>query len=267
MLLAEIRGKRLEAARNFEDYLTSTVFGHLRYIALGLFWDDLFTRAKGLPGLDGQELSLGRLLADADCLPSVYSRLQTHFWSFHPSHGEPDLILVFSGDGLPPLVLLIEVKLRSEKSGTGDNDQLAKYLRILNDLDAVGIHVPAETHRYLVYLTPQDSIVELLASADCSDDPVTQRHRLFRLQWQDVLEVAKSPRHHDQEPTSLILNDIAAFLREWGLEYFGGMSRQNGLPLFEGSLGSFYRPKISGFQGLTYEPGLELIETKEGIWV
>ena len=267
MLLAEIHGKRLEATRNSEDYLTSTVFGHLRYIAPGLFWDELFTRAKGILGLDGQEVSLGQRLADTGCLPSVYSRLQAYFWSKHQSHGEPDLILVFSGAELPPLVLLIEVKLRSEKSGTGDNDQLAKYLRILDDLNAVGIHVPVGAHRYLVYLTPQDSKAELLASAGCSEDPVTQRHRLFRLQWQDVLEVAKLPRHHDQEPASLILNDIAAFLREWGLEYFGGMSRQDGLPHFDGSFGSFYRPTYSGFQGLTYEPGLELIEIKEGIWL
>lgn len=267
MLLAEIHGKRLEATRNSEDYLTSTVFGHLRYIAPRLFWDELFTRAKGLPGRDGQELSLGHWLADTDCSPSLYTRLQTYFWSIHPNHGEPDLILVFSGGELLPLVLLIEVKLRSEKSGNGDNDQLARYLRILDDLDAVGIHVPNAAHRYLVYLTPQDSIVELLASADCSDDPVTQRDRLFRLQWQDILEVAESTKHHYQEPARLILSDIVTFLREWGLEYFGGMSRLSGLPYFESSFGSFYRPTYSGFQGLTYEPGLELIEIKEGMWL
>jgi hypothetical protein len=31
MLVAEIHRKGLEEARNHEDYLTSTVFGHLRY--------------------------------------------------------------------------------------------------------------------------------------------------------------------------------------------------------------------------------------------
>jgi len=186
MLLAEILGKRIEATRNSEDYLTSTVFGHLRYIAPGLFWDELFTSARGLQRVHGRKYSLGKLLADNGCSPSVYSRLQAHFWRVHSIHGEPDLILVFSGTGLTPLVLLIEIKLRSEKNGTGNDDQLARYLRILDDLDAIGIHVPSGAHRYLVYLTAQDSIVELMASADCSDDPVAQRDRLFRLQWQDV---------------------------------------------------------------------------------
>jgi hypothetical protein len=50
VLLAEIHGKTLEVARDNEDYLTSAVFGHLRYVAPGLFWDELLKRAKGLPG-------------------------------------------------------------------------------------------------------------------------------------------------------------------------------------------------------------------------
>ena len=32
MLLAEIHGKTLAEGRNGEDYLTSAVFGHLRYV-------------------------------------------------------------------------------------------------------------------------------------------------------------------------------------------------------------------------------------------
>jgi hypothetical protein len=267
MLLAEIHGKRLEATRNSEDYLTSTVFGHLRYIAPSLFWNDLLTMARGLPNKEGLELSLGQCLAGSGCSPSVYSSLQTHFWKIHPSHGEPDLILIFSGAEVPPLILLIEVKLSSEKSGTGDNDQLARYLRILDDLDTVGIHVPVGAHRYLIYLTPQDSIVELMASADCLGDSQIQRNRLFRLQWQDVLEVAKLTKQHYQDPVSLILNDVVAFLRERGLEYFCGMGRLNGLPHFEGSQGGFYHAAHSGFNGLTFEANLEHFEIQKGEWL
>ena len=54
MLLAEILGKRLEATRNSEDYLTSAVFGHLRYIEPGLFWDTLFAKAGGIPDPDDE---------------------------------------------------------------------------------------------------------------------------------------------------------------------------------------------------------------------
>ena len=49
MLLAEIHGKSEVSVRDHEDYLTSTVFGHLRYVRPGPFWTGLFSRAITLP--------------------------------------------------------------------------------------------------------------------------------------------------------------------------------------------------------------------------
>jgi hypothetical protein len=49
MLAAEIHGHSVPEARNSEDYLTSTVFGHLRYIQPGPFWDALFELACSEP--------------------------------------------------------------------------------------------------------------------------------------------------------------------------------------------------------------------------
>lgn len=266
MLLAEIHGKSLEVARNSEDYLTSAVFGHLRYIAPSLFWDNLFQRAKGLSDSDGRETLLGSLLTKADFLPSQYSQLQTNFWKQHIDHGEPDLILVFSGSKVPPLVVIIEVKLWAAKSGIGENDQLVRYLRILDDLSAVGIFVPQESRRYLIYLTPHESIAELLASAESSDNRATHTSQLFRLQWQDVLEAANETSQQYHGAARLVLEDVVSFLREFGLEYFRGMSRLNELDLFDTRFNSFYRSEVSGFRGLFHEPGFVSFETRNGLW-
>lgn len=266
MLLAEIHGKVLEAARDNEDYLTSAVFGHLRYVPPGSFWDDLFTRARGLPGADGQEPSLGRILADAGRSPSAYSRLEVHFWRRHATHGEPDLILVFTAEDRPPLVVLVEVKLWSVKSGTGDRDQLVRYLRVLDDLGAVKIQVPAQADRYLVYLTPRESLTEMTDSAAIVNDSARDRSRLFRLQWQEVLEAAKAGWPDSPEPSRTILADVACFLRALGLEYFRGMSRLDALPLLDDGFGAFYTAGLSGFRGMTREPGLDFFEIRKGGW-
>ncbi len=266
MLLAEIHGKTLEVARDNEDYLTSAVFGHLRYVSPGPFWDDLLKRARGLPGPGGQEPSLGSMLADAGRSPSAYSRLEVRFWRHHATHGEPDLILHFTADGRPPLVVLIEAKLWSEKSGTGDRDQLVRYLRVLEDLALAGVNVPADAARFLVYLTPGESLVEVADSTARVDDPARDRPRLFRLQWQDVLEAADAAWPGSQEPTCTILADVACFLRTLGLEYFRGLSRLDDLPLLEPGFGAFYTAGLTGFRGMTREPKMGFFEVCKGGW-
>src|SRR4051812_13600263 len=137
MLVAEIHRKGFEEARNHEDYLTSAVFGHLRYLPPGIFWEDLFKLAKGMPSVDGAEANLAEAAAAVAAPVCRYRQLRVHFWRNHPKWGEPDLLLVFSGEGVRQLVILIEAKLWSGKSGTGEWDQLARYLRLLDDLPAL----------------------------------------------------------------------------------------------------------------------------------
>jgi hypothetical protein len=141
MLLAEIRGHASEDVENKEDYLTSAVFGHLRYLPPKVFWQDLFSRASTLPS-SGEATSLDQMAFRRGQSISNYSHLQIHFWPFHPIYGEPDILLTFTGDNLEPLVVIIEVKLWSEKSSEGEKDQLAKYLALLDDLNSLNVVVP-----------------------------------------------------------------------------------------------------------------------------
>ncbi len=260
MLLAEIHGKRLEPARNNEDYLTSAVFGHLRYVPPALFWHELFAAARGLPGPDGVETSLGEVFTARGTSPVSHARLELTFWQSHPTLGEPDLLLVFSGGTARPLVVLVEVKLWAEKTGTDENDQLARYLCILDDLGAIEPPLPRDAERFLVYLTPRESLAEVAATAALLPDSHPNRNRLFRIQWQDVLVAAESVSRSAPGPGGIILRDVAAFLRRLGLEYFSGFTRE---PLGEmpDDLGEFYRSPCTGFRGFGCEEGLGDFDT------
>jgi hypothetical protein len=251
MLLAEINGKTLEAARDSEDYLTSTVFGHLRYIPPNIFWPAFLAAAKSVDDTS--------LLAASGIDIASYQKLEIRFWRYHTTFGEPDILLIFTNGPLPPLVVIVEVKLWSPKSSTGENDQLIRYLGILNDLQAINVHVPDATH-YLVYLTPKESLEDIKDSLINSKNPNSDRRRLFRVQWQDLLEAAKKAALTEIEPARTILPDVARFLHKMGLEYFNGLTLNN-LPFLPSDLGKFYQSSAL-FQGFTQEPALESFNIK-----
>lgn len=69
MLLVEIRGHALNAAIGDEDYLTSVVFGHLRYVPPSVFWEDF---------LADQEVSVLRVTS-RKCVRSVSRRITRNF--------------------------------------------------------------------------------------------------------------------------------------------------------------------------------------------
>ena len=121
MLLAELHGKAIAEAQNNEDCLTSCVFGHLRYLPPTVFWEEFLANAIGIP-VDGESNSLIEVLGKQQIRISSYSTVRVLSWPTHPKFGEPDLALVFIGEGMRPLVLFIEAKLWAEKSGSEEND-------------------------------------------------------------------------------------------------------------------------------------------------
>ena len=215
MLIAEIHGKRFPEAEGQEDWLTSAVFGHLRHIAPGAFWADLLDRARTLE--TGVSL-YSRIYADGIRL-NQYSKLDIHFWKSWENYGEPDLILCFSGGNQSPLIVVVEVKLDSGKSATGENDQLKRYLQLLDDRHALRLLFPESNHRYLIYLTRIFSKLEIADSirTSVSAGICDAQDRMFGLQWQDVLESAS-----DNSAGEPLLNEVAQFLKIREFEAFRG---------------------------------------------
>lgn len=269
MLVAEIHGKRLPDAHNHEDSLTSAVFGHLRYVAPAVFWDALFHRAVGLPDANGKERSLTDGVQAAGGSFSTHTSLTAHFWSWHPKYGEPDLILRFSGGVGPALIVLIEVKLGTFKSGVGVRDQLVRYHHILNDLSALVPPFPRggpDDLRYLVYLTPRESLDEVQDSVS-SPGGAAAAPDLFRLRWQDVREAARQSGPLAGEPARTILTDAAHFLQKRGLEYFDGFHRVDGLARITPEAGTFYSAPLKRFHGFKRMPLTRSFKVQHGAWV
>lgn len=274
MLVAEAHGKVVAEARDDEDYLTSAVFGHLRYIPPSIFWGNLLGRARGM-----QECtSLADAVRSRGACVDEYTRLETHFWPRHLSLGEPDLILHFSGEGLPSLFVLIEVKLWSGKSGFGEKDQLARYVRLLDELETLGFKVEKDDVKLLVYLTPRESSVELEESLRAITESESARNRMFRLQWQDIAETARQsaakplPNYAEKATVTWaphILEDVSSFLDRRNLTFFRGFARKDDLVDLVPMAIVFSAPAAacsSFFKGMSEYPDLQLCDVEKGRW-
>lgn len=237
MLIAEIHGSYVVDARNYEDYLTSAVFGHLRYIKPGPFWNALFNRAISQP-IESEQMTASELIHhEAGCSLSSFSSLDAIFWPGH-DEGVPDLVLHFSGNQSRPVVIIIEAKLNAGKSGFGDHDQLARYMRILDSLEELRPPLPQDALGLLVYLTTIDSRSAVIESLAEYGDTPESRKRLYQLQWQDLIQAIDETRPCS-EFEALILKDVRKFLQVRDLEYFSGMGDAKSLPDIMASDGDF----------------------------
>lgn len=257
MLVAEIHGKIVPEAQTSEDYLTSTVFGHLRYLSPDVFWGDLFCNA--LDCIEKAE-TLSMYLCNASISVSKYTRLNAYFWPKHASLGEPDLALRFEGGDQQPLNVLIEAKLFAGKSGYGKNDQLDRYARIMDDFRTIGIGADASDHNVLIYLTAKDSLAEINESLALPHAGL-RSERIFRMQWQDVLKTCQTCllSNSIDERDSLVLDDVKRFLIRRRLEYFERFKHHDKL-IFQISPQALFSTLFGRVQAL------ETIIPKHGGW-
>ena len=222
MLLAELFGKGREDLENDEDLLTSTVFGVLRYLPPSIFWVDFLAKARSGRGTTFLD-RCGQLGVDI----GGYSKVDIYPWRTCEDLGEPDLVVVFSGNGITPLCFLIESKLSSGKSWKGDEDQLTRYLRILQNArwlaKTTGIR-GTMIRPGLVYLCARAAWSDIVESIDAAPDRAAAEQALFLVQWQDLLNAAREAGSSATYPDSQILGDVATFLEHRGLAYFRGFS-------------------------------------------
>jgi Holliday junction resolvase-like predicted endonuclease len=239
MLIAEIHGKRFPEAEGQEDWLTSAVFGHLRHIPPGIFWPDLFNRAFTI---GENPSSLYSRVCAAGVQLANYSDLDILFWKCFDGYGEPDIILQFSGGTQAPLIVIVEVKLNSGKSGVGEDDQLKRYLELMDDRAAFFPASKVNTDQcYLVYLTRNFAKMEIEDSVNRSVESGKKdaAERLYGLQWQDVLECAEAIRD-----SRSLLEEVAEFLKRRGFEAFRGFN--SWVPPLKSASGAFYGSRYFG---------------------
>ncbi len=250
--------------RDREDLLTSAVFGHLRYVPPGPLWSSLFRAALSLP-IHGRAHTLEEYARAIGLDLSAASSVAVHFWPSHPEYGEPDLLLRFSFETGTTLALLIEAKLWSQKGAPGQpDDQLVRYIHALDDLAPLlgeGVHVKESV---LVYLTPRESAPEIEQSLSKLQNRDALSHRVYRLQWQDILEWATSHASGATGVSQQVLENIGEFLRRRNLSYFRGFSRDVRMPAQFVPRSFYQRGAFDGFRRIS---NLEKVHPLRAQWV
>jgi hypothetical protein len=170
-------------------------------------------------------------------------------------------MLCFTGTAQPPAVLVIEAKLWAEKSETGEDDQLARYLRLLGDLPGLSVKLPEPAFSAVIYLTEREASSEIQDSVRECSEGLMARDRIYGLHWQDIIEAAiEALRSVSNQVSALVLDDVVHFLRVRGLEHFSNFRR---VPLPTGGIdGSFYRPVL-----LKRLPLPAHLVARKGAWV
>lgn len=209
-----------------EDMLTSTVFGVLKHLPASEVLIPLLGHARDEGGQPGGSLhdALTHAAASAGSALTDYTRADVLFWPEHEDQGEPDLLVVVSGQDAKakPLLMLVEVKLWSGKSRTRNrDDQLCRYLTALHDLrftdrplirDAVPVG--------MVYLTALDPTADLEGSRSAWRG--TRPFRCYQLAWQEVTEVLAERAPTLAEPFNAMALELVGFLRAMTLKTFKG---------------------------------------------
>jgi len=125
--------------------------------------------------------------------------------------------------------LIIEVKLWSGKSGHREQDQLNRYLKILEDknfLDDRGVNTNSFICPGLIYLTPRESKSDLAGSIECAEESLGAKKKLFAVRWQDIFLGATRVSSLDEidEPFKSMFGSVAKYLNRRGLIYFDGFT-------------------------------------------
>lgn len=253
MLQAELAGHGNRDLASSEDYLTSAVFGLLKYVRPNVFWPDFVARATRV-NTDGLRVSLKDSL-HIDF--STYDRAAVSFWKAY-TDSIPDLTIQFVGR--EELILLIEVKFESDKGSAGDpdHDQLVRYVRLAQRLATKGIKSA------VAYLTVGDPMPDIEESImQLANSPAAER--LYGLQWGDVHDAAVVARNAPfaNEIECELLADVAAFLRCRNLNHFCGWQPIANLPLIA-PLNAKFAENEPQFEPI---PLPEIFEIKRGGWI
>jgi len=74
----------------------------------------------------------------------------------------------------------------------------------------------------LLYVTPRDSLRELVETSKLCSGNSRLCGMLFRAQWQDIIVAADECPTTPDRLSGILLREVSAFLKARGLEYFSG---------------------------------------------
>lgn len=227
MIQAVIGGKLPRCYENSEDILTSTIFGTLRYLKpdtlLIPFIESAFLYNK-------KRTTLGEALERIGIRLENYKKVDYIFWTNNLNYGEPDLILIFKdhNQSLKDLLLIIEVKFKSGKSGLDDKDQLVRYFEAVN-YDIENFTDPSVSNfkglkGYIIYLTANKAHLEIDDSSKIIEERYNVKDKIFHLRWQDLYKILEGKQGDCLQYEKAIINDLLLYMDRLGLWDYKGIS-------------------------------------------
>lgn len=198
MIHAELKNKLPREILNREDFLTSLVFGLLKYSHMRPILKEYLAKAI-LVSENTKSFSGSEALEDLFQHP-----FDVVFWERDTEYGEPDILLVGRD-----AVFVIEVKLGAEISG---ESQLRRYHTILQHRHK------DKRHKYIIYLTADISCPELGANVTKGLENV-----LWWLSWYDLTSILGS-HLQENDIRAEISQDLFNVLTRRQLSYFMGFS-------------------------------------------
>jgi hypothetical protein len=221
----------LPELKAYEDYLTSCVFGALKYLPPN----------KGLlPVLAAAtnhrlDISLeGHCEREGIQLGGI-SEARFIFWPrcSGPRPSVPDLVVILQG-GSHSFIVPIEVKYFAGKHGEEEDDQLVRYYQVMRTAGAREAFGDDRIRRFsgellgVVYVTQFAAKHEIEAALHQleSEGRTEAYKRVFHLRWQHVYRVTRQLlRSTDDTYQERILADIARLLEHKHLKPFAGFSK------------------------------------------
>ena len=194
MFEAELANK-IPEVKAHEDYLTSCIFGALKYLPpkYGIFpilGEALNYRLKK---------KLNDYLASKGLPLEIFEKAELYFWPKSSKYGEPDIVILIK-DKNSSYIIAIEVKYFSYKHGEGEDDQLKRYFVALSTnknrttFACDAIKEFSGDLLAIIYLTQfeaRDEIVDTL-NALAKEDKKDVSNIFFHLKWQNVAGVIEN---------------------------------------------------------------------------
>jgi hypothetical protein len=211
-----------------EDILTSTVFGTLKYLKPDMI---LIPFIESAFLYNEKRTTLWEKLNSEGIELRCYREVEYVFWTWNQNYGEPDLILIFRDHvhGFDDLLLVVEAKFKSGKSGTEENDQLVRYFEAINNdienFTESSVSSFKGRKGYVVYLTEAEAYSDITATTKIIQSRYNEiKENVFHLRWHQLYKTLEKMYPHYSSFEKIIVDDLMKYMEKLGLRDFSGIS-------------------------------------------
>ena len=227
MIQAVLGGKSL-GYEYTEDILTSTIFGLLKYLRSDMV---LIPFIESAFLYDKERTTLWEKLNIEGIELRCYREVEYIFWAWNQNYGEPDLILILREHvhGLDDLLLVVEAKFKSGKSGIDENDQLARYFEAINSDIENFTESSVSSFRgkkgYIIYLTEAEAYSDIMATTQLIQSKHNEiKENVFHLRWHQLYKTLEKMYPYFSSYEIDIVFDLMKYMEKLGLRDFSGIS-------------------------------------------